>query len=64
MRTVDVLSPTCLGNSLRLYWYGTLLLILHRVRTRASTSLPFRGYLQKSALVLLGFLILSSNVSR
>jgi hypothetical protein len=45
-----------LGISVRLNWYGTLLLIPSRARTRLRYNATILGYLQKSALVLLGLL--------
>jgi hypothetical protein len=45
-----------LGISVRLNWYGTLLLTPCRTRTRVRYNATILGYLQKSALVLLGLL--------
>jgi hypothetical protein len=52
----------CLGISVRLNWYGTLLLTPCRSRTRVRYNATILGYLQKSTLALLG-LLYSFNVS-
>jgi hypothetical protein len=56
MELVATRSLVCLGISVRLNWYGTLLLIPSRARTRVRYNATILGYLQKSALVLLGLL--------
>lgn len=55
-RRIATRSLTYLGISVRLNWYGTLLLTPCRARTRVRYNATILGYLQKSALVLLGLL--------